>query len=101
MAPVIPTGEETYNKIMSGINPSLTTGALKNRDKTKELTEAERRKIDADFAEYQKQFSAYSTRMQSQVRNYHRFALHMSESLDRSGESDTLKHLTSDIAHSK
>ena len=64
--PVIPSGEEMYDQIMSQIEPDLVTAQLpllkeKYKDETPEQAKARADRYNRAFAEYEKQFAAYGS----------------------------------------
>lgn len=89
--PAIPTGQELYDSIMSGIEPELTTEGLKTLD-AKYAHESEEEKkeraarYDAAFKEYDRQFQDYNDSWMKELRTYKRSAIASVEEQSRATE---------------
>jgi Skp family chaperone for outer membrane proteins len=71
----IPTGDELYNQLMSGIEKDLTTDQLplldeKYKNETPDQAEARAARYEKAFAEYDKQLAAYLAQLEAKVRSY-------------------------------
>jgi hypothetical protein len=101
--PVILSGQEIYDMIMSGIEPELTSSQLPLLDE-KYVTETEDEKnaradrYEHAFEEYDKQFQAYSDKWADDLRKYKRAAVQSVEQAHRdTEENDRLASVQSSL----
>ncbi len=99
-APLIPTGEELYDRLMAEIEPELLTKNLPTLDEKYKGESPEDAKVRADrydkaFAEYEKRLAEYMGSLKGKVNSYRRTAMQSAEAEDRVHDTDILKTLES------
>ena len=97
-APVIPSGEEIYNSIMSKIEPELTTDQVKllsekYKDETPEELAKRKTRYEKARQEYEKQVTEYFNNLEAEVRKHGKESFSTLESKDRAVEKETLNSL--------
>lgn len=101
--PNVPEGEEIYNRIMSGINPELTTAMLptlakKYSDETPEQHEKRQERYKKDLIQYKKESAAYMAELRKQVSDYERTTRQVTELADTHEEQGHLNSITDAIS---
>lgn len=96
--PVVMSGAELYNQIMSGIEMDLTTENMPTLDTKYEGESDADQKIrmtgySEAFAEYQNQFDEYQKKQSEEIRSYGNNAMSYIENQDRATDDDALNSL--------
>jgi len=96
--PVIMSGAELYNQIMSGIEVDLTTENMPTLDaKYAGENETDQKvrmtRYGEAFAEYQKQFEEYQKKQSEEIRTFGITAISYIENKDRAADNDALNSL--------
>lgn len=102
--PVIPGGEEVYDRIMSGIEPELTTAMLPTlADKYAQETQAERdarmERYKAAFLKYEEEHKKFLMSQEGQVRSYGRNLMSAVEARAGGADSEKLENIESLITN--
>ena len=100
--PVVMSGAELYNQIMSGIEMDLTTENMPTLDKkyageSEEDQKVRMEKYSVAFAEYQKQFEEFQEKQSAEIRTFGNTAISYIENQDRASDDDVLNSLESSM----
>lgn len=103
--PAIPSGKEVFRSIMSEIEPDLVDATVekleaKYKGETKEEKKARMERYGKAFAEYEKRFEQYITKLGEEVDNYKREAFKILEMKNEGQERAKLAELESTISSS-
>ena len=100
--PPIPSGEEVYDKIMSGIEVDLTTSQLpllkeKYQGETPEEARARAERYQKAFAEYDRQYALYVQTQEQALAAYKQQFTKGIQTIEQSNDASQLDQLSSAI----
>ncbi len=103
--PVIPSGEDIFNELMSKIEPELTTAMMPTLDakyagETEEQHNARQERYQKALDEYETQLNAYLDDLQGKVSQFERENREMLELAEQHAETNAIDSLSSAISNS-
>ncbi len=98
-------GDALYDQLMAKIEPELMTSQLPQLEKlyateTKEQSKARAERYQKAFAEYEKQFQAFCTDIDTKVHTYQQSARASTEHDERQADDQIVSKLLSDMSSS-
>ena len=98
----IPTGDEIYDRIMSGINPELMSKNVsslkaKYQNESPELKKQRADRYNKDFAEYERQYAQFRSSRDVTMHCYKAEALKSLEAKEREAEASDVLDLEQQI----